>query len=145
VIDEGWTPRLWDQRLSVSTGLSWTGARWNLNLAGLYHSGTPTTRLSQALVSPPGGAPMDVIVAGDRNGARLGNYARIDLRASRAVELRAARFSYYLEVTNLLNRQNPCCKEAYRLEPRADGRRRLVVEETSWLPMLPSFGFQFEF
>ncbi len=145
VIDEGWTPRLWDQRRSLSMSLSWTGARWNLNIAGLYHSGTPTTRLGQALFTPAGGQPVDVIVAGARNGERMGSYARVDLRASRAMELRSARLTWYLEATNLLNRENTCCKESYYLEPRADARPRLVVEESHWLPLLPSFGFQFEF
>lgn len=145
VIREGWTPRLWEQRHSLSLGLSWTGEKWNVNLAGLLHSGTPTTRLSQAQITLPDGEPVDVIVAGERNGARLGRYARIDLRASRTVQLRGSRFNYYLEVTNLLDRRNPCCTESYRLERNANGWLRLRSKETYWLPMLPSFGFQFEF
>jgi outer membrane receptor for ferrienterochelin and colicin len=145
VVNQGWVPRLWDQRRSLSSGLSWTGVKWNLNLAGLYHSGAPTTRLSQALIQLPDGESVDVIVAGERNAHRLGSYARVDLRASRQVPLRNGRFSYYLEVTNLLNRKNPCCMESYHLETNANGLVRLALEETSWLPMLPSFGFQFEF
>ena len=139
-----WSPRLWDQRRNASLGISWTGARWNLNLAGLYHSGAPTTALAQRVIATPAG-PEDVIVAGPRNGARLGDYLRFDLRASRAVPLRSGRFSYYLEVTNLLDRKNPCCVESYRLEANSTGWLRLQREETYWLPMLPSFGFQYEF
>ncbi len=144
VAGEGWAPRLWDQRRSVSGGVSWTGAKWNVNLAGLYHSGMPTTDLRHAVI-PTSTGPQDVIVAGARNGARLAGYKRIDLRASRSVPLRSGRFNYYLEVTNLLNRENPCCKEDYHLEPDQNGRLRLRVETATWLPMLPSFGFQFEF
>ncbi len=140
-----WVPRLWDQRRNASMGLSWTGARWNLNLAGLYHSGAPTTRLSQQIIDPPGGQPQNVIVSGPRNGSRLGEYLRFDLRASRSVPLRSGLFSYYLEVTNLLDRKNPCCVESYRLQSNANGWVRLEREETYWLPMLPSFGFQYEF
>jgi hypothetical protein len=145
VTTEGWTPRLWDQRHSVSLGLSWTGAKWNLNLAGLHHGGTPTTRLRPAFVTLPGGERLDLVVADERNGERLGQYARLDLRATRAVQLRNARLSYYLEATNLLNRANPCCVEEWHLQPGEDGRPRLVVEQTDWLPLLPSFGFEFEF
>jgi hypothetical protein len=141
---QGWTPRLWDQEQTLSAGLSWTGAKWNVNAAGLFHNGSPTTSLSHETIATPGG-DVDVIVAGDRNGARLGNYARIDLRATRSVELRSGRFSYYLEVTNLLNRENPCCVESYHLETNVNGFTWLNVEQTDWLPMLPSFGFQFEF
>lgn len=144
VANEGWIPRLWDQRRSLSTGLSWSGARWSVNLAGLYHSGTPTTRLDQAVINSAG-QPLDVIVAGPRNRDRLGDYARVDLRARRSVELRAARLSWYLEVTNLLDRENACCKQSYYLQPVDGARPRLVIEESSWLPLLPSFGFQFEF
>jgi hypothetical protein len=145
VVGVGPVPRLWDQRLSLSMGLSWTGAKWNLNLAGLHHSGTPTTSLRHATLLPPGGPQVEVIAAGPRNGERLGNYARLDLRASRAVQLRSGRFSYYLEVTNLMNRENPCCKESYHLETGPGNAIRLRLEESHWLPMLPSFGFQFEF
>jgi hypothetical protein len=59
--------------------------------------------------------------------------------------MRSGRFSYYLEVTNLLNRENPCCVEDYHLETNSVGFTRLALEQTDWLPMLPSFGFQFEF
>jgi hypothetical protein len=142
---EGWVPRLWEQRHSVSLGLAWTGAKWNINLAGLYHSGAPTTRLRQATVTLPDGDTAEVITAGPRNRERLGPYARVDLRASREVPLRDGRFSYYLEVTNLLNRENPCCKEAYYFVDRGDGRLRLELEESFWLPMLPSFGIRYEF
>jgi len=141
---QGWTPRLWEQEHTLSAGLSWTGAKWNLNLAGLFHGGSPTTGLSHEVIATPGG-DMDVIVAGERNGAKLGNYARVDLRASRVVQMRSGRFSYYLEVTNLANRENPCCVESFHLETNRNGFTWLDLEETDWLPMLPSFGFQFEF
>lgn len=141
---DGWTSRLWEQRHSVSFGTSWTGAAWNVSLAGLFHDGTTSTRLDTAVVNGPGGAQELVIVAGPRNGARLGNYQRIDLRANRDVKLRSGRLSFYLEVTNLLNHENPCCVESGRIE-FGGGRPELVVEETNWLPMMPSFGVQFEF
>jgi hypothetical protein len=140
----GWVSRSWEQRRTLSMGVAWTGAKWNLNLAGVHHSGTPTTRLFHEVIETPGGEELDVIVSGPRNGGRMAAYTRLDLRASRTVHARSHRFSYYLEVTNLLNRYNPCCIEGYGL--RTDGERTwLRVKESAWLPMLPSFGFQFEF
>jgi hypothetical protein len=141
---DGWTSRLWEQRRSLSFGTSWTGVAWNVSLAGLFHDGTTTTRLGTALVPGPGGAQDLVIVAGPRNGARLGDYQRIDLRANRDVAVRGGRLSFYLEVTNLLNHENPCCVESGRIELEG-GRPNLVFEESNWLPMMPSFGVQFEF
>jgi hypothetical protein len=111
---------------------------------GLFHSGTPTTELSLGFVPLPGGAQTQAVVAGPRNGARLGNYQRIDMRVNRETQLRSGRLSYYFEVTNLLNRENPCCVEGARLES-VNGRTYLAEEESNWLPMLPSLGVQFEF
>lgn len=145
IVGEGWTPRLWDQRRSLSLGLSWTGAKWTVNVAGLYHSGTPTTGLRQTMITLPDGEPLDLVVPEARNAKRLSPYARVDLRATRAVQLRSGRFSYYLEATNLLNRENLCCIEAWHLRPQQNGPPRLVIEEGYWLPLLPSFGFEFEF
>jgi hypothetical protein len=95
-------------------------------------------------VTIAGQGQVPVIVAGPRDGARLGDYQRIDLRANRDVSLRSGRLSYYLEVTNLLNRKNPCCVEGRHLELR-DGQAYLVFDQSNWLPMLPSFGVQYEF
>lgn len=139
-----WVPRLWEQRQTLSFGTSWTGAKWNFSLTGLFHDGTPTTLLDREVVSVPGQGQVPVIVPESRNGARLGDYQRVDLRANRDVPLRGGRLSYYLEVTNLLNRKNPCCVEDPHPELRG-GQSYLVFDRSYWLPMLPSFGVQYEF
>jgi outer membrane cobalamin receptor len=139
-----WASRLWEQRQTLSFGTSWTGTKWNVSLAGLFHDGTPTTRLGGELVNIPGQGQVPVIVPGPRNGARLGDYQRIDLRANRDVATRSGKLSYYLEITNLLDRKNPCCVESGHEETRG-GQRFLVFNQTYWLPLMPSFGVQFEF
>jgi outer membrane cobalamin receptor len=139
----GWTPRSWEQRESLSFGTSWTGALWTVSLAGLLYGGTPTTRIG--IVATPTNDGYDIEgYTGPRNGARLGSYARVDLRANRDVPLANSKLSFYLEVTNLLDRENECCVESYEV---AAGRPApvLVVEKGYWLPMLPSFGVQWEF
>ena len=72
-------------------------------------------------------------------------YTRVDLRANRDVQLRNSKISFYLEVTNLLNSKNECCIENYHLEQGRNGAVFLDTETGYWLPMLPSFGFQWEF
>jgi len=139
-----WAARLWEQRQTLSFGTSWTGAKWNVSLAGLFHDGTPTTRLGSELVNVPGQGQVAVIAPGPRNGARLGEYQRVDLRANRDVALRSGKLSYYLEVTNLLDRKNPCCIEGGHQETHG-GQNYLVFDQTYWLPLMPSFGVQFEF
>jgi hypothetical protein len=141
---EGWTARSWEQRQSLSFGTSWTGASWTVSLAGLLHSGTPTTELGIVSTTRPDGTYEVQGYAGPRNAGRLGSYARVDLRANRDVILANSKLSFYLEVTNLLDRQNECCVEDYHVEP---GRPApvLVIEKGYWLPILPSFGVQWEF
>jgi hypothetical protein len=66
------------------------------------------------------------------------------MRVNRDTQLRYGRLSYYFEVTNLLDRKNPCCVDGAHLES-VNGRTYLAAEESYWLPMLPSLGVQFEF
>ena len=80
-----------------------------------------------------------------RNAERLSAYARLDLRANRDVMLANSKLSFYLEVTNLLNRKNECCIETYHVVPGRNNQPFLDIEPSYWLPMLPSFGFQWEF
>ena len=56
-----------------------------------------------------------------------------------------SKLSFYLEVTNLLNSKNECCVENYHLRRRGRQSTFLCTETGYWLPMLPSFGFQWEF
>lgn len=127
-----WVPRTWEQETTFSFGGSWTGVKWNISLAGTLHSGTPTTQLSAAGVGP-------------RNGERVGSYSRLDLRANREVLLRTGKFSYYLEVTNLLNSKNECCIDDYGFKQNADGSSYFFQTRSYGFPILPSAGIHFEF
>ena len=119
-----WQSRSWEQEQTLAFGSSWTGAKWNVSLAGLFHSGTPTTYIGIETTPLPGGG-MDVQgVVGPRNAEHFSAYTRLDLRANRDVQLKNSKLSFYLEVTNLLNSQNECCINDYHLEP---GRSNSVV------------------
>ena len=48
-------------------------------------------------------------------------------------------------MTNLLNSKNECCINDYHLEPGRNNSVFLATDIGYWLPMLPSFGFQWEF
>jgi outer membrane cobalamin receptor len=140
----GWTPRTWEQRQSLSFGGSWTGANWGVSLAGLVHSGTPTTEIGIITTPLPGGEYAVQGYAGPRNGERLRPYARVDLRMNRDVMLADSKLQFYLEVTNLLDRNNQSGIEDYDVVP---GRPepQLEIEKGFWLPILPSIGVQWEF
>ena len=140
-----WQSRSWEQQQTLAFGSSWTGAKWNVSLAGLFHSGTPTTHIGIETTPLPGGGMEIEGVVGERNAEHLSPYTRVDLRANRDVQLRNSRISFYLEVTNLLNSKNECCIENFRLEQDRNGQFVLAKETSYWLPMLPSFGFEWEF
>lgn len=142
--DGDWRPRSWEQRETLTFGVSWTGVKWNVSLAGLLHNGTPTTPIGIASEPLPGGGYEVQGVVGEHNSGRLGAYSRVDLRANRDVILENSKLSFYIEVTNMLDSKNQCCVEDYHV---ADGRPApvLVIDKSYWLPMLPSFGFQWEF
>jgi outer membrane receptor protein involved in Fe transport len=144
-LDDGsWVPRSWEQVHTLSFGASWTGSLWNFSAAGLFHSGTPTTELDLARTLLPDGTWSAERVVGPRNEANLGTYARIDLRVNREVLLSNSKLSLYLEVTNLLNRKNQCCVEDFELHARA-GQPWAEQEMGYYVPLLPSFGLQWEF
>jgi hypothetical protein len=140
-----WQSRSWEQQQTLAFGSSWTGRNWNLSLAGLFHSGMPTTFVGIETTPLPGGGTEVNGVVGTRNAEHMAAYTRVDLRASRDVQLRNSKLSFYLEVTNLLNSRNECCIENFHLEQDGNGRLFLGSERGYWLPMLPSFGFQWEF
>jgi hypothetical protein len=118
---------------------------WSFSLVGLVHGGTPTTSLGIESTPLPGGGYAVQGVVGPRNEENLDTYARLDLRMSRDVLLASSKLSLYVEITNLLNRENECCIDDYRIEPRGTQAPALILEKGYYLPLLPSFGFQWEF
>jgi hypothetical protein len=126
-------------------GGSLTHASWNVSLAGQVHSGTPTTELGMSATRLPDGSYQVEGEVGPRNGDRLDTYARVDLRVNRDVILENSKLSFYLEVTNLLDRENECCIESFELDSRPGGAPWLYVDKGLWLPRMPSLGFEWQF
>jgi outer membrane receptor protein involved in Fe transport len=76
---------------------------------------------------------------------RLPTFARVDLRATFYPGGREGRWTLYLDVINVLNRDN-----AAQLDPRLEHepgaeRPRLVEEPLGGIPILPSLGVRFRF
>jgi len=143
--DGAWVPRSWDQRNAFFFGGSWTGVSWNVSIAGQVHSGAPTTRLGIETHRLPDGTYEVQGTTGPRNGERLDPYMRLDLRVNRDVIFDRSKLSFYLEVTNLLDRDNECCVESYHVDSSPGHAPWLEVETGYWLPMLPSLGFEWQF
>jgi outer membrane receptor protein involved in Fe transport len=127
--------RSWDQTHSVGGGLTWSADHWQVTVAGTYHTGWPTTPVRVVERDP---AP-DGIELGPRNSGRLADFASLDLRVSRDFRLPRGDLTVFAEVTNALNRQNPCCVDfAYGYD--ASGGLALEREYRHWLPLVPSVG-----
>ncbi len=132
--------RSWDQRHALQAGLSWHPGNWELDIAAGVHSGWPKTDL--VLTFDALGEP--VVTPGLRNAERYDKYASLDLRASRKFRLGKGTLTGFFELTNALNRKNPCCSD-FDLDEDLAGNIFLEKNEDDWLPRLAALGFLYEF
>jgi hypothetical protein len=124
--------RSWDQTHTLKGGVVMRRAPWDFSAAAEVHTGWPTTGL---FVDEAG-----AIGVTGRNQLRHDTFASVDVRISRDIEVRRGELTAFLDVTNVLNRDNPCCTE-YRL----DAQNELASRKGNWLPLLPSLGFVWRF
>ena len=136
--------RSWDQRHSISAGVSRDWNRWSMSAAAVVRSGWPKTVLEAQTVRNPEGAASLVATVEPYNSRRHDAFSSLDIRVSRRFELSKGELTAFLEVTNLLNRQNPCCTE-YSVAFDENGDPSLVSEEGTWLPLIPSLGVLWRF
>lgn len=130
-------PRDWDQRHAATFSVNYRrGARWNFNLAGTWHSGWPTTPV---LARVEGTRLLTEL--GPRNAARLPDYERLDFRASRT----AGAFSFFVELFNVLGRENVTRVNTFDFTQAADGRVTATPVTESVIGVLPSFGVTWRF
>jgi len=77
--------------------------------------------------------------------ARLPAFARVDFRAGFRPKGAQGRWLFYLDIINLLNRQNVGAYETTLVyNPGAD-RPRIVTQRSQAIPFLPTFGIRFRF
>jgi hypothetical protein len=130
--DDGRIERSWDQTHTLKGGVLVQRAPWDFSAATEIHTGWPTTALS---VDAAG-----TISVTERNQLRHATFATLDLRVSRRFDVPRGNFTAYLDVTNALNRANPCCTE-YSLGSEGE----LLSRTRHWLPLVPSLGFVWRF
>lgn len=135
--------RSWDQAHALTASANWQPGKWNLNLSTLFHTGWPTTDVTAEFDA---GGPVTIIPAlGPRNELRYDDYLRIDFRASRSIEVRKGELTFYLELTNALNRDNPCCVDDFEFRSNSGTAVNVRRVEGYWLPVIPSLGINWEF
>jgi len=133
------TRRSWDQSHAVSAGGVWSEGPWRATIAGTWHTGWPVTPLAvrDTAIGP-------AVVIGRRNSARYGYFASLDLRVSRDFDLRRGSLTAFAEISNVLDRRNPCCTD-FEYEVADDGSLLLEPELRHWLPLVPSIGVLWKF
>jgi hypothetical protein len=124
-----------DQTHAVSLGITWASGPWTATLTDNFHTGWPTTRLS--LVTTAAGE-QDFVV-GERNAQRMDYYNSLDLRLTRTFVLPRGALDVFVEASNALFRENPCCAD-YTVTRRADGSAALSENIDNWMPLVPSIG-----
>jgi outer membrane receptor protein involved in Fe transport len=134
-IDGRSVARGWDQTHAVSFGVAWASGPWTATVTDSFHTGWPITRLS--LTTTPAGAPQFVV--GNRNAERLAYYNALDLRLTRTFVLPRGALDVFVEASNALVRENPCCVD-YDITQRTDGSAAVRVNVDNWLPLVPSIG-----
>ncbi|MCZ6560458.1 MAG: hypothetical protein O6931_06185 [Gammaproteobacteria bacterium] len=132
--------RSWDQRHALQAGFSWRTGAWELDLAAGVHTGWPRTDLLLSFDS----SAEPVLTPGPRNAERYARFASVDIRASRKFKLGKGTLSTFIELTNALNRRNPCCSD-FDLEDDGAGVFSLETNKDDWLPLLAAVGFLYEF
>ena len=131
----GRVPRSWDQTHTLKAGLSWRWGLWSLSAAGEVHTGWPKTVISEYTTSS--------VTVSDPNALRYSVFHTLDARISREFSVRRGDLNVFLEVSNLYNRENPCCTE-YSVVTSANGFE-LVAANENWLPLVPSLGVVWRF
>jgi hypothetical protein len=133
------TPRSWDQPQSISGGVTWADGGWQVTAAGAYHTGWPVTPVHVAQ-----GVAGATVVVGPRNADRYAHFASLDLRVSREFALPLGSLNVYAEVTNALDRHNPCCVD-YEFESESPDTVVIDRDYRNWLPLVPSVGVLWKF
>lgn len=96
----------------------------------------------------PLGLPVWVPDFGDTsniNSARLPLFARVDARVTFRPRWSSDRWQIYVEVINLLNRDNASTLDTELVYDPTSDRPKLTVVRSGRLPLLPSFGLRYRF
>lgn len=134
-------PRSWDQTDAVGFSVNLRrGTRWNFNVAGVYHTGWPTTNVEATFVDGVFNAHL-----GEVNADRLPAYKRVDFRASRHLSTSLGGFGFFLELFNALKFENVTRVDGFSFTLQPDGTLTRRRNTESVLQIVPSFGVTYQF
>jgi outer membrane receptor protein involved in Fe transport len=139
-----WIPRPFDQRHAVNLQVVFRPtADWSIAAGWIYHSPWPYTEVKFRLNETIRGQPFFFRYTDALNQGRLPPYKRVDFRASRKFRLGRSDLLLYVDVFNLLNRENALDYEQSPLW--ADGRWITNQSLFPQLMIMPSIGLKWTF
>lgn len=134
-------PRSWDQRHTATFNVDYRlGTHWNFDMAGVYHSGWPTTPVNGVLVDGEFHT-----VLGAYNSDRLPAYRRVDLRASHNLDMSLGGLTFFVELFNVFGVRNVSGVDGYSFNLDATGALVGHRHNEVILSVVPSFGITYSF
>lgn len=143
-IGNGKAERSWDQTHTLKAGLNWDWGKWSFSAAGIVHTGWPKTDLITQTITNPDGSEELIAFTTPRNSTRHEMFHSLDARVSRDFNVSKGTLTGFFEVTNLYNRNNPCCTRISR-QIDSDGNEFIQENSGNWLPLVPSLGVTWRF
>lgn len=135
--------RSWDQTHTFKAGFSWRWNNWDFSTAGELHTGWPKTILVPQSINNADGTTSFTLLPPEPNALRNSVFHTLDIRVSRDFAVRRGDLTVFMEVSNLYDRDNPCCTE-YSVAS-SGGSVALIGEQANWLPLVPSIGVNWRF
>ena len=128
-----------DQRHAANVDFTWRIRVYTLNGSFAYHSGWPSTLEHLVPVTNENGQPDFSVRPLELYGARLPEYMRFDVRATRKWATRWGEFASSLEVINATNHANVFGYDYFKYRNDA-GQIILGRGDETWFTILPSLG-----
>lgn len=133
-------PYPYDQRHTIYLDINYRPSmNWQFNIAWHYHSGWPDSDVRGVAESSPGNYYF-VIYPWE---SHLQPFKRLDLRINRKFKTSKGTITAFLEVINILNKENIRNYE-YNME-FIDGSPRVIKFPEYWLGVMPSIGVAYNF
>ena len=144
LIESGRARRSWDQTHTLKSGLNWDWGKWSFSAAGIVHTGWPKTDLISQTITNPVGSEELIVFTTPRNSMRHEIFYSLDVRVSRDFDVSKGILTGFLEITNLSDRDNPCCTRFSR-QIDVDGTEFIQTKSSNWIPLVPSLGVIWRF
>jgi hypothetical protein len=137
-------PAARDQRHTLHLDAAYAlGSHWNFSASWQYHTGWPATDVSYVLIPLNNGKRFAQRVVGPAYAARLPDYHRLDLRATRRWDFRRTTLTAFVDIFNAYDRTNLL---GYAYSPIVSGNTVTTQREVrDLLPFVPSIGVTLDF